>query len=438
MNFTSILFIFCFIPIFFTIYYLIPNKKRYLIILLGSIVFYLSSGLLNFFIILSLSLINFITVKLAKKYNCNIIYYVLIIINIIVLAFFKYKSVIFPLGISFYTFNNLSYIIDVKRNKIKEESNLLYYFTYVLLFTHISMGPIVRYKEIKESLINLSPTNDEIVNGFKRFLFGLYKKVLIADNLGILFNNLLNNNNQSFLSVILMLVAFALQLYIDFSSYSDMALGLGKMLGINYRENFDHPYLSTSISQYWRVWHISLGEFFKEYVYFPLGGNKVSTKRNILNLLIVWLLTGIWHGNTFNFLIWGIYYGIIIIIEKYILKKYFKNANAIIKHIYVIIVVLIGYLFFSLKDLETVKNVVYSMFSNSFINNTFIFYLKENIFYLIVGIILCFKPIRSIKEYIDNNAYLTFIVNVCYIILFLIVISHILNNSFTPFLYNAF
>ena len=437
MNFSSLIFIFFFLPIFIFIYKIIPKKYRYIILLLFSIIFYLYSGIYNFIIILTVSLINFLTTLLISKYKkLTFLYYLLIILNIITLFIFKYNtSLIFPLGISFYIFNSLSYIIDLKREKIKIEKNIFRYLTYIMLFTHVTMGPLTRYNSFNSDLLNLSSTTNDLYEGFKRFLNGLIKKVLIADNLGLLFNNLLEINNPTSFLNIFILIVFALELYIDFYSYCDMAIGLGKIIGINYKENFDYPYLSTTISEFWRRWHITLGEFFKEYVYIPLGGNRVSIPRCIINLLIVWLLTGMWHGNTLNFIIWGLYYGIIIILEKYLFKNVLIKIPNIIKHIYVIICLLFGYIFFIGVDIIP---FIKTLFSTNLINHTTIFYIKENVLLVLIGIILCFKFPNKLKEKIDKSRVATIIVPVIYIILFVITISYIVSGSYHPFLYNKF
>ena len=439
MNFNSLTFLIFFLPIFFILFYLIPKKCRYIILLLGSVLFYSFSSINNLIIVITLALVNYIgTIFINKSKKVNILSYILVGINIIALLFFKYNNnIIFPLGISFYTFNNISYIIDIKRKKIPVEKNILYYLTYILTFTHITMGPITRYKDIKENITNLNPNFNDITIGFKRLLFGLIKKVLIADNLGILYSTLINNNN-SIISHIICLLVFALQLYIDFSSYCDMAIGLGKMIGINYKENFDHPYLVKSISEFWRKWHITLGEFFKEYVYFPLGGNRVSKFRNIINLLIVWIITGLWHGNTLNFLIWGLYYGIILIIEKYVLKKVLDKIPSFLSHLYVIIIVLFGYIFFSINNINDILLFIKGMFTSNLIDNTIIFYLKENLLLILIGIILCFKIPNKLKKYYENSFILQMVINIIYIILYIVAIAYIINGSYTPFMYNAF
>ncbi len=437
MNFSSLLFIFFFFPAFLLIFNLVPKKFKRLILLVFSIAFYLYSGLFNFIVLISLSLINYIITNIIGKYKkLKFLYVVLIIANILTLLVFKYnKSLLFPLGISFYIFNSLSYIIDLRRGKIKVEKNIINYLTYIMLFTHVTMGPITRYDSIMSDLDNYSFKADDFFLGFRRFMNGLIKKVLIADNLGLLFGNLLTIQNSSSVLNIYILVVYALELYIDFSSYCDMAIGIGKMIGINYKENFDYPYLSTSISEFWRRWHISLGEFFKEYVYFPLGGNRVSVAKNIFNLFVVWLLTGIWHGNTINFLLWGIYYGLIIVIEKYLLKKVLDKAPGFVKHLYVILIVLIGYIFFIGVDiLPFVKGI----FSNNFIDRTTLFFIKENIMLILIGIVLCFRFPNKLREKIDSYKISKVLIPAFYIVMFILVLSYIISGSFQPFLYNNF
>ena len=440
MNFSSLVFIFVFLPVLFLLFYLVPKKFKYLILLLGSIVFYSYSGLFNLIVLLCVSTFNyFITRIFGGKKKFNLILVVLALLNIFTLLLFKYnKNLLFPLGISFYIFNNVSYIIDVKRKKIKPEKNYLYYLLYSMLFCHVTMGPIIRYENISKDLKRLDYSFDDVTSGFRRFLNGLFKKVLFADSFGLLYATLIGVSEKSSLLIIMSLVVFGLQLYLDFSGYCGMAIGLGKMIGVKYPENFDYPYMSLSISEFWRRWHITLSDFFKEYIYFPMGGNRVSKLRNIFNLLVVWFLTGIWHGNSWNFLLWGIYYGIIIILEKYILKKLLEKMPKIIRHIYVLLIVLIGYIFFSFNSMESISNVFKILFTGQFINSTVVFYLKENLLYIIIGCLLCCKIPKVINDFIRNKKVFNVIIFCGYIILLLITISYILSGSYQPFLYNNF
>ena len=437
MNFSSLIFIFFFLPVFLLVYRIVPKKYKYIVLFLFSIIFYLYSGLFNFVIIVGISLVNYVVTILINKFNkLKFLYVILIVLNILCLLLFKYdKSLVFPLGISFYIFNSLSYIIDLKRGKISVEKNIIKYLSYVMLFTHVTMGPITRYSSIRDDLNDISFTSKDFYDGFRRFLNGLIKKVIISDNLGLLFNTLLSISNPTSVLNIFILIVYALELYIDFSSYCDMAIGIGKMIGVHYKENFDYPYLSTSISEFWRRWHITLGEFFKEYVYIPLGGNRVSTFRNIINLLVVWFLTGMWHGNTVNFLLWGLYYGIIIVLEKHVFKNILNKLPNIVKHIYVIVIVLFGYIFFT--GVEVIP-FIKTIFSNNIIDRTTLFYIKENIVLIIVGIILCFRFPNRLKTFINKFKPCKIIIPIIYLILFIIVISYIISGSYQPFLYNKF
>ena len=438
MNFNSALFIIVFLPIFWLTFYLLPKKVRFISVLFWSLIFYLNTGLLHFGLIIIIAIINYFGMLLFSKINKKFIPIILLIINIGSLVFFKYnENFLLPLGISFYAFNNISYIVDVLKKKIKAEKNFFYFLTYSVLFCHVTMGPITRYEVIRKNINNLNPSGDDIVNGFKRFIWGLIKKVLIADNLGLLFATLNSDTDYSFVLCILTLIVFGLQLYIDFSSYSDMAIGMGKMIGITYPENFDYPYLALSVSDFWRRWHMSLTNFFKEYIYFPLGGNRVKTFRHIINIMIVWLLTGIWHGSTVNFLLWGLYYGIILVLEKYFLGKILDKMPNFIKHIYVLLIVLIGYIFFSTNNFNDMCIFISKMFASSFYSSNILFYLKENIILLIFAVILCFRLPKKFEVLKKKNC-INIICNTICVCLYILTIAYIVSGSFMPFLYNAF
>lgn len=441
MNFNSLTFLILFLPIFFSVFFLFPKKYRSFVILLGSILFYFYSGIFNGILIIIISFTNYLLAMLINKdLKCKKSLFVLTIaLNIFILFLFKYNgSLLLPLGISFYTFNNISYIVDVKMKKILPENNFLQYLTYSMLYCHVTMGPITNYQLIKKDLENLNPSFDDVSNGFRRFLSGLIKKVLIADSLGILYSTIMDTAYPCSFLYLLCLISFALQLFLDFSGYSDMAIGLGKMLGINYPENFDHPYLAESITDFWRRWHITLSNFFKQYIYFPMGGSRVSKWRHIFNLLVVWLLTGMWHGNSLNFLIWGLYYGLIIIIEKYFLLEKIKKMPSYFKHLYVIVIVLFGYIFFSISDFNIMLNFIKVLFSSNIINADFIFYLKENILLLIVAIVLCLKIPNKLMNLLENSKTFA-IANITFnILIYILVILYIVSGSYSPFLYNSF
>lgn len=441
MNFNSVIFLIFFLPVFYLLFFLCPKKKRYIIVLISSLIFYLYSGLFNFILLISVSFINYIiTIFITKsKTKNNLFTIILVCLNILTLLFFKYgNSMIFPLGISFYTFNNISYIVDVYRKKITCETNYFYYLTYIMLFCHVTMGPITNYDVIKKELHNLGSSTDDFIQGYKRFLRGLFKKVLVADNLGLLYINLMNLNEKCILLNVLCLIIYALQLYIDFSSYSDMAIGLGKTIGIAYPENFDYPYLATSISDFWRKWHMTLTNFFKEYIYFPMGGNRVPKSRHIFNILTVWFLTGMWHGNTLNFLFWGLYYGVILICEKYFLKKILDKLPSALRHIYVLLIVLIGYIFFSINDFGEMLVFIKGLFNGPIFNKSVLFYIKENLFLLVISIILCFRMPDKIKRIIQDNIVVLSLNNIMYVLFYILTLAYILSGTYLPFLYNSF
>lgn len=437
MNFSSLLFIFFFLPIFYLLFILLPKSKRYIVLIIFNLIFYLYSGIFNFCLLIFTILFNYFYIKLlGKKYQRS--YNVLVIINILFLSFFKYTNYfIFPLGISFYTFNNISYILDRKHNKIKNESFLDYLF-YITLFCNVLMGPITRFNEVTKNIRNLDISFEIGAKGFYRFLTGLFQKVLLANNLSILYNTFNSITNKTFLSCLFVLIIYALYLYFDFLGYTNMALGLGKMCGISLEENFDNPYLANSISSFWRKWHISLSNFFKEYVYFPLGGSKKNKLITIRNLMVVWLLTGIWHGNTINFLLWGLYYGIIIVLEKFVLNNFLEKLPKIFKHLYVIIIVLFGYILFTQNSLNDISLFISNMFKGNLYNNEVIFYLRDNLFLIILSLLMILKLPESIKNKISNNKFINIVIIIIYVCLFIITVSFILSGSFKPFLYNSF
>ena len=337
MVFSSIPFIFFFLPIFFISYFLTPNKFKNYILLLFSLIFYAWGEPIYIFLMIFSTLVDFLNGRLLKKNNNKRTrkrYLIIaILINLSLLATFKYANLLvntinslfklnlnplnlsLPIGISFYTFQTMSYSIDVYRKKIEPETNYFRYLTYVSMFPQLIAGPIVRYETINKELHERKISFSNVALGFFRFLTGLFKKVLLANSIGYVNSMIMEQSIGSFSTLTLWfgLIAFALQIYFDFSGYSDMAIGLGKMLGFSFSENFNYPYISKSITEFWRRWHISLSTWFRDYVYIPLGGNRKGLKRQIINLLIVWTLTGLWHGASWNFLLWGLYYGIILI-----------------------------------------------------------------------------------------------------------------------------
>ena len=358
MVFSSILFIFRFLPLALGIYYLTPKKYKNFILLILSLIFYSWGEAKYFVIMISSIIVDYFVSRGIEKYqekkSIKIgLLCISICFNLGMLFFFKYFNffidninsilgltlnhvkITLPLGISFYTFQTMSYTIDVFRGKVSAEKNIISFGAFVCLFPQLIAGPIVKYTDINKELKERKMNANQIEDGIELFILGLGRKVLIANNIGMLWTEVegLGFSNISSILACLGVISFAFQIYFDFSGYSLMAIGLGKMLGFNFPQNFNNPYISRSITEFWRRWHITLGSWFREYVYIPLGGNRVNKGRLVFNLFIVWFLTGFWHGASYNFIMWGIYFFILIGIEKLGLLKFLEN-HKIFSHIY--------------------------------------------------------------------------------------------------------
>ena len=350
-------------------------------------------------------------------------------------------NVILPIGISFYTFQMLSYVIDVYRDNVKVQKNILKLALYVCLFPQLIAGPIVRYTTIEKELENRTHTFEKFAAGTRRFLIGLGKKVLIANVLGELNSAFLISNEKSVLFYWLYGIATMLQIYFDFSGYSDMAIGLGKMFGFDFLENFNYPYIATSITDFWKRWHISLSSWFKDYIYIPLGGNRVSKTKWIRNIFVVWLLTGIWHGAEWNFLIWGLYFGVILLIEKVFLSKVLNKMPKIINRIYVILIVMISFIIFDGKGYEMIFENIKGLFGIgdvALISNESIYYFRSFIIVLIAAII----GSTPIPKKIVSSKRIEKIINILEPIFLIFILmlstSYIIDGSYNPFLYFRF
>lgn len=377
-----------------------------------------------------------------------------IVVNLSLLTFFKYSDFLIsiynnissnnlpllnlalPIGISFYTFQTMSYSIDVYKNEAPVQKNIISLATYVTLFPQLVAGPIVRYSDIAKDLNNRKHTFNKFYDGTCRFIVGLSKKVLLANNLGIIWFNIknLSYDRLSMGTAWLGIICFTLQIYFDFSGYSDMAIGLGKLFGFEFLENFNYPYVSKSITEFWRRWHISLGIWFRDYVYIPLDGNRCNKSRWLFNILVVWFLTGLWHGASFNFIIWGLYFGVILIVEKLFLLERLKSLPNIFSHLYVIILVLISFVLFDITELNSVFDYYKAMFNfyNTLFDATFYYYLIPNIALLIIGV-LASTPI--FKNIFEEYTLLKFIVLMMGLILST---SFLVDSTFNPFLYFRF
>ncbi|MEG2812254.1 MAG: MBOAT family O-acyltransferase [Clostridium sp.] len=345
-----------------------------------------------------------------------------------------------PIGISFYTFQTLSYVIDVYLDKVKVQRNIISFGAYISMFPQLIAGPIVRYASVENQMDNRKTTLDDFSEGVYRFLGGLFKKVIIANNIGLLWATVKASefSNMSMLTAWLGIIAFTLQIYFDFSGYSDMAIGLGKMIGFHFPENFNYPYISKSITEFWRRWHISLGTWFREYVYIPMGGNKVKVSRHIFNLLTVWMLTGLWHGAAWNFVFWGLYFGVILIVEKFIIKDILVRLPSSIQHIYALLLVLIGFVIFEIDSLTGIKEYVGAMFINTnFIDSVGLYYLTSYGVVILIGCILATPLVKIIAQKIKDSK-VNIIIPIVQLALFIVCICYLVNDTYNPFLYFRF
>ena len=461
MVFSSIAFLFYFLPILLVTYYLVPNKLKNIVLLAASLFFYFFGEpvyvLLMIVSIVSSYIFGLLIDKFRKYSKTFLILSVFTSVG--ALVYFKYTdflikninlflankidliNVILPIGISFYTFQMLSYVIDVYRDNVKVQKNILKLALYVCLFPQLIAGPIVRYTTIEKELENRTHTFEKFAAGTRRFLIGLGKKVLIANVLGELNSAFLISNEKSVLFYWLYGIATMLQIYFDFSGYSDMAIGLGKMFGFDFLENFNYPYIATSITDFWKRWHISLGSWFKDYIYIPLGGNRVSKTKWIRNIFVVWLLTGIWHGAEWNFLIWGLYFGVILLIEKVFLSKVLNKMPKIINRIYVILIVMISFIIFDGKGYEMISENIKGLFgigNIALISNEAIYYFRSFIIVLIAAII----GSTPIPKKIVSSKRIEKIINILEPIFLIFILmlstSYIIDGSYNPFLYFRF
>ena len=441
MVFSSIVFIFYFLPLVLLFYYLSPNKLRNFTLLVFSLIFYAWGEPIYILIMLFSSISDYIHALIIDKYRgtfkSKLALISSIVINLGLLGFFKYSNlgIPLPIGISFYTFQTMSYSIDVYRNNVPVQRNLISLATYVTLFPQLVAGPIVRYLDVANDLKYRTHNFDKFYDGVYRFIIGLSKKVILANNLGIIWFNIKStpSSQLSMLTAWLGIVCFTLQIYFDFSGYSDMAIGLGKMFGFTFLENFNFPYISKSITEFWRRWHISLGIWFRDYVYIPLGGNRCSKFRWIINIFIVWFLTGLWHGASYNFILWGLYFGFILMLEKLFLLKILNNIPTIFNHIYALLLIIVGFVIFELTDISSIINYLSAMFiNNKFIDKSFYYYFIPNIALLIFSI-LASTPI--FKHILDKYEIIRFI---CLIFGMIISVAFLVDSSFNPFLYFRF
>ena len=468
MLFSSIVFLFTFLPAVMILYYLLPVRFRNVILLLASLVFYAWGEPVYLFLMLLSILFNYfsgldIARNLQDKRAAKRSLVFNLIINLAVLGFFKYEGFVLdtlngilpvhisyhalplPIGISFYTFQILSYIIDVYRGNVKVQTNLPDFALYVTMFPQLIAGPIVQYADVDEQLASREISRTKFGEGSMYFIRGLAKKVLLANTSGMIFTEVsgLAKDNIAVMTAWLGAFAYMFQIYFDFSGYSDMAIGLGKMFGFEFNMNFNYPYVSKSITEFWRRWHISLSSWFRDYVYIPLGGNRVSKIKHIRNLLIVWFLTGLWHGAAWNFVAWGLYYGVILIIEKYFLSPVLDRLPDVVRHIYSIVLVVIGWVLFFSSSFGQAADYIRVMFgagAHGFADRESMYLLTSN---LILWLILIFGSTPLVhfryEHMLRSKKWNTTIINsVVYAALFIVCIAYLVTETYNPFLYFRF
>lgn len=458
MIFSSIYFIYYFLIIFLILYFITPKKFKNYTLLLGSLFFYFYGDSKYIVLLLISSLVNYILGRLISKKNKKLFLIIGLIFNFGLLFYFKYFnfflsninslfktninlfSIVLPLGISFYTFKNASYLIDVYKNKLNPEKNFINYFTYIAMFPSLIQGPIVRYKDIdlKDKKISF----DNFAMGVERFIIGLSKKVILADTLAKLVTSLTNMEVQTVVSLWVKATSDIVKLYLDFSGYTDMAIGLGLMIGIKIMENFDYPLSTYSVTSFWRKWHISLSSWFKDYIYIPLGGNRKGKFRKYFNIFVVWFLTGLWHGASWNFILWGLYFGTILVIEKRFFLKFFEK-HKIIGNIVTNFLVVIGFVFF--YNEKNILDIFIKMFTGkgiSFTNVSTNYYLLNYFVLLIISFIACTPLLKNIINKCKKNKNLNIVISIVepIILIGLLVLStaFIVDASSNSFLYFRF
>ncbi|MGI5978630.1 MAG: MBOAT family O-acyltransferase [Oscillospiraceae bacterium] len=465
MVFSSLNFMFVFLPIVLAVYYIVPQKWKNACLLLASLVFYswgepvyilllIASILANYFIALAVQRQS--ENQNAKHPKAWLL--VGILVNLLMLLFYKYFDLFartlalipalsaikplqlaLPLGISFYTFRGMSYQIDVYRGDCKAEKNLLDYATYAALFPHLTAGPIVRYRDIAGQLTDRPKNADQFAEGVRRFSIGLAKKVLIANNLATLWD-VYSTASAAELSTVgawIGLCAYSLEIYFDFSGYSDMAIGAAKMFGFDFKENFDHPYISSSVTEFWRRWHISLGTWFRDYVYIPLGGNRKGKYRQLLNITIVWALTGFWHGASWNFMLWGLYYAVFLIIEKLWLLKRLAKAPRLVSHLYSIVVCFSGWILFELSDLSACGQYYKTMFgfgSGGAWQAVDGFYLKTFALVFLIAALGCTPLFSKLFHKLPKRAQ-SVLCPVLIVLTLVLCTGYLVDATYNPFIY---
>ena len=428
------------------LYFLSPRKYRNLVLFISSLFFYFVGEKQYTLILLFSCVFNYLYAKRIKDKKSL---WFGIVVNLSLLIYFKYTNfivndvlgfnnlvnIVLPIGISFFTFQAISYLVDVYRGTVSASSSFINFGTYLTFFPQLIAGPIVRYETVNKELIDRKESVDDASRGITRFCVGLFKKVVIADTLGSIVKLLSAIKVRSSLSYFLEMISATMQLYYDFSAYSDMAIGMALIFGFHFLENFNYPLIATSVKDFWRRWHISLSSFLKDYIYIPLGGSRCSNLRYIFNLFVVWFLTGFWHGADYNFILWGLYFGLVLIIEKFVFKDFF-DRHRVIGFVYTTFIVNISFVIFNHSNLLDIKNFIVGLFNFKYlVDKDTLFYLKNYVVFFIV----CIVGITPLCKYIYSRLKNKDLVNIVLVIILLVVsTAYIIDATFMPFLYFRF
>lgn len=464
MVFSSLVFLFAYLPITLLAYYLVPRQGRNIFLFIVNLIFY-GWGEPKLVLLMVFNIFfNYIGGWLVDKYRADakkkkLFLILTCVLDIGILAVFKYTGMItetlnmlpflnipelqisLPIGISFYTFQTMSYVIDVYRDDAPVSKNFINFGTYVALFPQLIAGPIVRYRDVAEQLVNRRETLEMFTRGVKLFMVGLAKKVIIANTMGTLTTNIFATTDENgVVGTWVGMIAYTFQIYFDFSGYSDMACGLGNMLGFEFLKNFNYPYIAKSITDFWRRWHISLSTWFKEYVYIPLGGNRKGVKRQILNLLIVWGLTGLWHGAAYNFVLWGLYYGLLLILEKFVLKKFLDKLPSFVQHIYTLFIVIIGWGLFYFTDVGQLGEFMVDLFNfgNGICGNQAFNLIMSNLPMLIIAAVASTPLAAMLYNRFEHTRFMWIPETLYCMGVLAVSTASLVNQSYNPFLYFRF
>ena len=462
--FSSLVFMFAYLPITLLAYYLVPRQGRNIFLFIVNLIFY-GWGEPRLVLLMVFNIFfNYIGGWLVDKYRADakkkkLFLILTCVLDIGILAVFKYTGMItetlnmlpflnipelqisLPIGISFYTFQTMSYVIDVYRDDAPVSKNFINFGTYVALFPQLIAGPIVRYRDVAEQLVNRRETLEMFTKGVKLFMVGLAKKVIIANTMGTLTTNIFATTDENgVVGTWVGMIAYTFQIYFDFSGYSDMACGLGNMLGFEFLKNFNYPYIAKSITDFWRRWHISLSTWFKEYVYIPLGGNRKGVKRQILNLLIVWGLTGLWHGAAYNFVLWGLYYGLLLILEKFVLKKFLDRLPSFVQHIYTLFIIIIGWGLFYFTDVGQLGEFMVDLFNfgNGICGDQAFNLIMSNMPMLIIAAVASTPLATMLYTRFEHRRFMWIPETLYCMGVLAVSTASLVNQSYNPFLYFRF